>query len=97
MPIGIILKVSLTIAEAGHSRLTAIIQWLIICSREILFTEMPLREFPVTVTVASERVIPSTTAVQAVVTAVIYVRDLCVLTVVVNVSAAILSLAVEVV
>ena len=99
MLIGITSRVRSIISVVGLSRLTVTIQWLIICSRGIPFTEMLLKEFHLTETVASEqtahRVMAEIQAVAAV-TDVTSVQVLCVLTAVVNALAATLFPAVEV-
>ena len=96
---GIISRVRSITSVAGLSRLIATIQWLTICSREILSTEMPLKEFHPTETVASEQTAHRVTAeiqAAAAATDVTSVRVLCVLTVVANASAVTLFPAVEV-
>ena len=88
MLIGIISRVRLTTDVAGLSRLTAIIQWLIICSLQMLFTEKLLKELQETEAADSERGrLSATDTVHQAVTAVISARVLFVLTAAANASA----------
>ena len=96
MPIGITSRVRLITAEAGPSRHTATIQWHIICSRVIPFTEMPLKEYHRTEAAASEQVRHNATARVEVVTGVIFVPVLCARTAAANAAAVTLFPAVEV-